>query len=224
VFPRHRTPHRRASPASARFARRAAVGVLIILWLAGAASGLRALASYAVNGSTPGQGVQSWPPTSAIPRHTTAASLVLFVHPKCPCSAATLGELSRLLARAPHDCQTTIAFGAPVSEAPDWGLTQLRDHAARLPRVRLFDDVDAREANLFGAVHSGHVFAFDRDGNLRFSGGITASRGHEGDNAGRDSALAALLGRSPATDRTPVYGCRLVSPDRCAACQAETAR
>jgi hypothetical protein len=44
-----------------------------------------------------------------------------------------------------------------------------------------------------------------------FSGGITASRGHQGDNAGRAAITSLVLGEAhgPELLRSPVYGCQL---------------
>jgi hypothetical protein len=50
---------------------------------------------------------------------------------------------------------------------------------------------------------------YDAGGALLFSGGITGSRGHAGDNAGR-SSIVALLNRLPGTHTsTNVFGCSL---------------
>jgi hypothetical protein len=50
---------------------------------------------------------------------------------------------------------------------------------------------------------------YDRSGALRFSGGITDGRGHEGDNAGLFSVLDLVRSGKSAVAATPVYGCSL---------------
>jgi hypothetical protein len=70
-------------------------------------------------------------------------------------------------------------------------------------------DEAGREAARFGATTSGHVLLYDRGGRLRFSGGITASRGHVGDNAGRAALLGLLIHGETERERTPVFGCPL---------------
>jgi hypothetical protein len=50
---------------------------------------------------------------------------------------------------------------------------------------------------------------FDRSGTLTFSGGITGSRGHAGENAGESAVLAALTHEPLERERTPVFGCSL---------------
>jgi len=58
--------------------------------------------------------------------------------------------------------------------------------------VTIVTDADGAEANRFGAETSGHTLLFDFGRRLLFSGGITDSRGHTGDNAG-ESAIVALI-------------------------------
>jgi len=65
------------------------------------------------------------------------------------------------------------------------------------------------EARRFGVETSGQTLLYDAGGRLIFSGGITGSRGHAGDNAG-EAALVALLTSGQADRRaTSVFGCPL---------------
>jgi hypothetical protein len=93
---------------------------------------------------------------------------------------------------------------------PDgWEKTELWNKAAALPETVIVADEDGREAERFGAVTSGQTFLYDASGALLFSGGITGSRGHAGNNAGRAS-IVALLNRAPAVSAsTNVFGCSL---------------
>jgi hypothetical protein len=70
-------------------------------------------------------------------------------------------------------------------------------------------DPDGVEARRFGAETSGHTLLFAGDGRLLFSGGITASRGHAGDNAGESVIVALVNNQTPALTRTLVFGCSL---------------
>lgn len=80
-----------------------------------------------------------------------------------------------------------------------------------MKQATLLLDKTASEAKAFGAVSSGETYLFDRDGKLCFQGGITAARGHEGDNSGRESIEKILSGRQSARLNYPVYGCLLES-------------
>ena len=70
-------------------------------------------------------------------------------------------------------------------------------------------DENGAEADRLGAKTSGHTVVFGRNGAVLFSGGITASRGHVGDNAGENAVLAALKQEMPDRRQTPVFGCSL---------------
>jgi hypothetical protein len=187
-----------------------AIGAAV--WLSAAGAGLWYLARTA-SASTPTTAPAQWPATSTIGRTPGRAMLVMFIHPHCPCSSATLAELNRIIAKAPDRSDIVIAFYAPSSEPRDWGATSLRSRAAAIPAARAIDDVDAREATLFGAHDSGHVVLYDGLGRLRLRGGITPSRGHEGDNPGEDAVIDILSGRDPATESTPTFGCAIVTAE-----------
>lgn len=79
-----------------------------------------------------------------------------------------------------------------------------------IPSVRVVRDPDGIWAREFGATTSGCVLLYDAHERLRFRGGITPSRGHQGDSAGRAAVLAVLAGDEPARRETPIFGCPLV--------------
>jgi hypothetical protein len=75
-------------------------------------------------------------------------------------------------------------------------------------------DPDGAIAQAFGAYTSGQVLVYGADGGLLFNGGITASRGHEGDNPGRAAIVARLRDQVPAPSTASVFGCALDEPER----------
>jgi hypothetical protein len=90
-----------------------------------------------------------------------------------------------------------------------WVQSDLWVTASSIPGVHVLRDVDGADARRFGAWTSGQTLLYDAQGRLRFSGGITDARGHEGDNAGRASLESILFhGETPAA-RTSVFGCGL---------------
>jgi hypothetical protein len=91
--------------------------------------------------------------------------------------------------------------------------------AASIPGVEVAADQGGAMAARFGATTSGQAVLFSPAGDQLFSGGITGARGHQGENRGRNSVVAMVLGRPADTNQTPVFGCSLVEPD-----QAEEAR
>jgi hypothetical protein len=133
----------------------------------------------------------------------------MFVHPHCPCTRASVAELNRLLTRRQGPVTVHVLFVLPKGVGDDWAETSLRKSAEALPGVKVELDRDGKEALRFGAESSGYVVLYSPDGRLLFSGGITSSRGHEGDNAGEDLVLAGMKGQPASVQHTPVFGCSL---------------
>ena len=182
------------------------MGVLAA-WVVAVGAGLRTLWSYQ---NAPGPAADApamWPEASAIARPANRPVLIVALHPQCPCSRATVSELARLLAHPAERPEVHLLFVAPPTVADDWVRASLWQSASGIAGVRVTRD-DGTEARRFGARVSGQVLAYDRDGRLQFSGGITPARGHEGDNAGRSAIADMLAGRAhPAS--TFVFGCLL---------------
>lgn len=183
--------------------------VAAVLWLPAVGTGLWILWGYE---NTPGTGAKPpvlWPAESSIKRPQGRATLVMLVHPHCPCTRATLGELAEIMAHAEGRLTAFVLFLKPAGFSEDWEKTDLWQTAASIPGVSAMVDDDGREARLFNSSTSGQTILYDAAGHLLFSGGITASRGHYGDNAGR-SAIISLV-NAGAADRTEtfVFGCPL---------------
>jgi hypothetical protein len=115
------------------------------------------------------------------------------------------------MAQADGRVAAYVLFVKPEGSADDWEQTDLWQSAASIPGVHVLVD-DGAEALRFHAVTSGQTALYDVAGRLLFSGGITASRGHSGDNAGR-SAIVSLLNSGEAEQtETAVFGCSLHAP------------
>ena len=189
-----------------------------MLWLAAVIAGSLAMLRYA---NTPGHAAQAplqWSANSLIARDSQRATLVMFVHPRCPCSRASVGELSLLMAHCQGRVNAHVLFFKPAGSAAEWAETDLWRSAAAIPGVEVHSDDGGVEARRFHAETSGHTVLYDRARRLQFSGGITAARGHSGDNAGRSAIAALVNGGAPQERGTPVYGCSLVNPE--SKCQA----
>jgi hypothetical protein len=184
--------------------------LLGVTWIAAVAFGLSFLLRYE---STPGRvGVvgASWPATSSIQRSGPNATLVMLAHPHCPCTRASIGELAQIVADTQGKLNAYVLFTKPQGAGADWDDTELRRSAAAIPGVMVVTDADGSEARRFGAETSGHTLLFDPNGALLFSGGITASRGHAGRNAGESAIIAAVNGQRTDPMSTPVFGCSLI--------------
>jgi hypothetical protein len=134
--------------------------------------------------------------------------LVMFLHPQCPCSHASVVELARLVSTRERLVDARVLVLRPPDEPEEWCDTRSVRAAREIPGVTVSVDDGGREARLFGATTSGHVVVYS-GGALVFSGGITPARGHEGDNPGFDTALAAISGVGRVAAVAETYGCDL---------------
>lgn len=157
-------------------------------------------------------GTASAPPTLAaagVPLLTdgTKHLLVMAIHPRCPCSKASIGELTRLLTWHRDRLSCAMLVFQPPEATPDWRETSLVASAQRLPGAAVIADVDGRYAEQLGMSTSGAVVLYSPNGTVEFHGGITLSRGHWGDNLGADAVGSILAGVEPRTRAAPVFGC-----------------
>jgi hypothetical protein len=182
-------------------------------WIAALAFGARTLFRYETTPGSVGIISAKWPAVSIVPRQTDKPTLLMLAHPHCPCSRASIGELAQIMAHAVGKVNALVIFVKPPGSGADWDDTDLRRSAAAIPGVTVFTDDNGVEAARFGAETSGHTLVFAADGTLVFSGGITASRGHAGSNAGESAVLAALNQEFVPLSRTPVFGCALQKRD-----------
>lgn len=182
------------------------------LWLGFCAAGLGVLVRHQAAAGSPGVPPARWPAGSRLARDPQRSTLLLFAHPRCPCTRASLDSLAWAMARGGGKVRAYAVFLKPSGAPAGWERTDLWDAAAAIPGVEAVGDEDAAEAGRFGAETSGQVLLYGAGGTLRFSGGITGARGHFGDNAARD-AVVALLAEGPAPGaRSRVFGCALRGP------------
>jgi hypothetical protein len=155
----------------------------------------------------------TWPAAAAIERERHTWNLVLFAHPHCGCTRATISELDRLLARCPQRPHVRVLFYTDPALEPGWEHTATWERASAIPGVQVVADPLGATARRFGATTSGTVVLYAPDGALRFHGGITAARGHEGDSAGAAGILALVSGQQTGVISTEVFGCSLIKEE-----------
>jgi hypothetical protein len=191
-----------------------AIAGLVILWIASSLSGFWVLYAYKATPGTVGESPLSWPDGSRIVREPGRFALVMLAHPKCPCTRASVAELARLMARIGPRVGASVLVLHPEGMPAQWEHTDLWRSAEAIPGVAVIADADGAEAKRFGARTSGHVLLYDPAGMLQFTGGITASRGHEGDSFGEHRIVALVSGLSPDRRDSPVFGCSLFDETR----------
>jgi hypothetical protein len=185
-----------------------------IVWLSAAISGVIYITRYK---NTPAAANVTYP--AVFPRQSRLEldpgrpTLMFFAHPKCPCTRASLRELSRLMSETTGKLKAYVIFIKPKNEDDEWVNTDLRNLAEAIPGVEVLIDEEEKETKIFNAQTSSLTLLYDRSGALRFDGGITASRGHEGDNAGRAAIFKIVTADAAPTTETPVFGCPLRQKD-----------
>jgi hypothetical protein len=181
-------------------------------------AGMVALAAF---DNAPGAASTSpalWPRLTGLDRSTAGPQLLAFAHPYCSCTTATISELGTLFASLPLQNAPAVTFVVyRPGSAAGWSWKTLKDRASVLAHSRFVWDDGGLEARRFGATTSGMVLLYSSAGQLQFQGGITGSRGHEGDNYGLDTLRMALRHmpnamavRGPIS-RSRVFGCALGS-------------
>jgi hypothetical protein len=181
-------------------------GLAVVLWGGLMAAGYVWLLRYSFAAGQGAPAADTMPAAFDSPSTRGRPQLVLALHPHCPCSRATLKELAKILTLAPHASDVTVLMYAPSNEPDSWSEgPQLKE--CRRMNYRIHTDPDGRLAASLGTLTSGAVLLYDGRGRLQYQGGITASRGHEGDNAGAQAIVDILNGRSGSSATLPVFGC-----------------
>ena len=186
----------------------------LIVWIAVAVAGWYGISAYGFAGDPQATTdiVPQWPTDSAIGRMSGRPTLVLFLHPKCPCSRATVAELERLPVLVPSEALPDICVvaSAPRAIGDLWWSSPSLNRSVRLPNAHLVRDSGGVETALFGVRVSGTVLLFDATGKRLYAGGVTMSRGHAGDNVGLQAITDLLVDHGANVSTVPPLGCEMV--------------
>jgi hypothetical protein len=156
-----------------------AVSIAVGVWFLGVATALGMVWSYKTKPGAHGAAPATWPAASAIHAAPGVANVVMFAHPQCPCTRASLTERGAVLSRA-----------------------------RALPGVDIVFDRGEAEATRFGAATSGATVVYAANHALLYDGGMTVARGHEGGSAA-EHIRDLVVGLTAEQQRTPVFGCAL---------------
>ncbi len=184
------------------------LGLVLGLWVAALGAGFLLLIRYQQTPGPPALARKRLPPEWGLPAQPGRPVLVMALHPRCPCSRASVSELGRILSRAPNACEVCILLYKPAGEPDAWVEGPLPDEV-RLQGGSIRIDADGSMAGRLGATTSGQVMLYDAAGLLCFEGGITASRGHRGDSLGGGVLTRLLRGETTDKSGSPVFGCSI---------------
>jgi hypothetical protein len=184
-----------------------------VLWAAAVGFGMRTLVLYESTPGTLADAGQSWPGGSTLPRKSGLPTLVVLAHPQCVCTRASLSELNVVMQRFHGRLTAYVLYVQPHDMPENWGKSDSWRTARNIPGVVVMVDRDGVEAKQFHGYTSGQTLVYDADGRLLYNGGLTAARGHEGDNSGRRAVIALLNGEARGPLVHSVFGCLLFSAD-----------
>lgn len=162
--------------------------------------------------NSPGQSASApsmWPQDSPVSLSSDCFTVLMFAHPQCPCTRASIAELAELAAGHKFKIKPYVLVFSPQSKPQYWDRTDNIDAARRIAGVTVIEDLDGKEANRFHCLTSGQTLVYDSGGELLFSGGITGARGQTGVNRGLQVLVTVLDGTSRHIQTAHVFGCSL---------------
>lgn len=181
------------------------------LWLLAITFGLCMLMQYENTPGVAAKAPSQWLSNSSISLNKSGPTLIMLAHPQCPCTKASLVELRNLSDRYGSGLKIYVLFLEPTTKPANWQeSSESRKLAESIPRVTVLDDKDGVEAKRLNSVTSGQTLLYGRDGQLLFSGGITAARGQIGNSLGSDAIVSTLQNQTVTTSTTAVFGCPLI--------------
>lgn len=176
------------------------------------------LVRYQITPGEAGNPPEKWPEESHLQLHQNKLSLLMFIHPRCPCTESSLRELNRLLTVIDEKVSATIVVSLPGNVSPEWTNNQALKALETKKDLLVYYDRTQRETDRFQIKTSGDVALYSPSGTLLFSGGITVSRGHDGDAAGQQ-LIRLAKSEQREVGHTEVFGCTLQTPEEF--CSAE---
>lgn len=188
------------------------IALFIAVWAVSIGIGFVRLTDYASRPGKPANVSPKLPAGIFTGSGKNLPKLVLFIHPRCPCSRSTLNELARMVANRQAHAEIKIFFYKPADQSAEWVETDLWENAKRIPGVEIAV-MSEEEIEKFGVVTSGQAILYDAESEIVFSGGITPGRGHEGMSSGRSEIENYLENGKISIRETPVFGCLLTSKE-----------
>lgn len=195
---------------------RLSIAIVCLLWAIFIGIGLYLLMYHEITpGAQPKVPPIKFPKDSKLKLSSDKDTLVMFVHPQCPCTEASLKQLSPLSLK--QDLNIQLVHYKP-SKLPDgWREEWQLEDWTKQKTVQVIEDSDGLEAKRFDARTSGQTFLFAPNGTLLFHGGITAARGVTGENEGFNNLSKALArdktaeAQNPNLKKSLVFGCNLLN-------------
>lgn len=184
--------------------------LVVVIWTVSVGIGFVWMTDYSTRPGIPADVSVKLPPNIFSESEYKMPKLVLFIHPQCPCTAATFTELEKIVASTQGLAKIKVIFYRPNDKPVEWIETAYWRRSKNIPDVEI-SSMTEEEIEKFGVITSGQTLLYDAEGNLLFSGGITSARATEGDNTGRQIVETYLHKGKILSEETPVFGCSLTS-------------
>lgn len=182
----------------------------LVAWMLIVFGGMLAIWRYETAAGQGALAPTTWPLDSQITRGAGQQTLLVFAHPRCPCTQATLSELEQLLESPPEHTQVRLLFMVPSVEKSEWTHSPLVRQAEGIRGLAIDFDAGNVEAERFGVETSGQTLLYNAEGRLLFAGGITPARGRTGPSIGNAALRAHLRSATTKTSAAAeVFGCPL---------------
>lgn len=185
----------------------------LAVWLISLVVGLKILWNYQTAPGVQQKKTTRIHSTSLIQLASQQPTLIMFAHPQCPCSKASIIELQGVAQKLRGQVNIKIYFIQPASKDRGWLESSSWALAKTIPDAQVLADPRGTMAKMFSARVSGETLLYSKEGELLFEGGITPSRGHVGENHGTRSIIEAVQTGLASIKRTQIYGCNLFTQE-----------
>jgi hypothetical protein len=147
----------------------------------------------------------NWPEGAPLTLDPARLTLLLFVHPQCRGTEATLQTLARVMERCAGHANVTIMMYEDPALLAHWKGSPIKSEAESIPGAMVREDHMGEAADFFDVATSGSALLFAPDGSLLYRGGITPGLGQ----AGEGEVLQTWLIEGRGVRHEPVFGCSL---------------
>src|SRR2546426_7595534 len=90
-----------------------------------AAVGFARLWKYENTAGVAAQAPSLWPGSTLVDCHSGLSTVVMLIHPRCPCSKASVEELGRIMAHCHGELTATVLMIRPEGAPKGWEQTDL---------------------------------------------------------------------------------------------------
>lgn len=148
---------------------------------------------------------RNWPEGAPLTLDPARLTLLVFVHPQCRGTEATLQTLAHVMERCAGHANVTIMLYEDPALLAYWKGSPIKAVAESIPGATVRNDSLGEAASFFDVTTSGSALLFAPDGTLLYRGGITPGLGQVGEG----DVLQTWLLEGRGVRHEPVFGCSL---------------